>query len=1167
MPDPNARPPSPPPDPAILERNLRALAPTSMTAVRAIMASAPAEHVDFVVCDDGAISGSVREISGRPRQLASLRRPLEEAERWGATIDIQTNPGVVLAGFGLGHHVATLARRLQRTGVTFCFEPDLGLLRAVLERIDHSAWIAQSNFVLLTAPDDQAVMAASVQGVEGLLAAGVTIANHPPSTQRLGPQVEQFHTAFTAIMTAVRTNIVTTMVQVETALRNALMNLEHYALGPGVADLSQVAAGFPAVIVSAGPSLERNIDLLARPGVRDQVVIIATQTVLKPLLARGIRPHFVTALDYHEISRRFYEGLTATDVAGVTLVVEPQANPAILDAFPGVIRCAADEPVDQLLGADLARHMGRITPGATVAHLAYYLARHLGCDPVIMIGQDLGFTDGQYYAAGASIHRVWAGELSEFLTLEMLEWQRIVRGRNMLRKVRDALGREMYTDEQMHTYLVQFEREFLADAQRGLSVIDATEGGVAKAHTTQMTLADALASHAIMTLPESLFEDAAYALPEKERAARRERVTARVRSVRADVGRLRSHIEEAGQLVRRAVARHSDQEFVNRSISKLEKITAAATALDTAYWLVQFLNQTGTFNRFKADRAIEVESLEPLERQRRQLERDARNLQWLGEAADRMGQMLDACIGMLQGGPKLIREPDHPGGQTPGNDHVRVGRSARRVHAVVMADPDVSGLGTPRDLNSPVAGFSPLVWTLRALSRSTEVDGITLVGPHAAELHAVASHLPESARRHLRIETADFENAREQAAFRRASRLWTRRSWRGGLGGTAVFDEIVEPKALAGVMARLELDAALVVGGDWALVDPALCDQLISRFREDPDVRRLVFSQAVPGIAGCVVDRGLIDELLVSRPRSGTLSTLGALLSYIPVAPQADPIAKPNCVTLTADVRDAGVRAIADDQRSRRAIERVLERLGAGAAAQRSVTELRAALEGIDQTEIVHIHAVDADGNFVPAEAIELVLDRVRTLSRETPVAITISATPTLPGEGRTPDLLSWTALRGLVARLREVGAAGIHIRTGAANPGAFAILSELAPDITSIDFADADDSAAADLVEALLPTRHYAAGLPDRWIVPRLTRRDAVYEQVEGFVDRSIMVAGCAVLDPLSAPITGERIAPLPPPDAARERFERTILTLHADGTLSRGLRASPRHSAEVAR
>ena len=34
----------------------------------------------------------------------------------------------------------------------------------------------------------------------------------------------------------------------------------------------------------------------------------------------------------------------------------------------------------------------RLPSGATVAHLAYYLAEHLGCDPIIFVGQDLGFS-------------------------------------------------------------------------------------------------------------------------------------------------------------------------------------------------------------------------------------------------------------------------------------------------------------------------------------------------------------------------------------------------------------------------------------------------------------------------------------------------------------------------------------------------------------------------------------------------------------------------------------------------------------------------------------------------------------------------------------------------------------------------------------------------------
>src|SRR5690606_17778274 len=159
-------------------------------------------------------------------------------------------------------------------------------------------------------------------------------------------------------------------------------------------------------------SLRRNIGLLARDGVCDRFLIVAVQTALKPLLAAGVVPHFVTALDYSDISARFYEGLAPEDVAGATLVVEPKASPAITRAWPVAVRMPRSGFLDELLGLELAGDHGELRPGATVAHLAYYLARHLGCDPVIFIGQDLGFTDGQYYASGAAIHNVWAGELN-----------------------------------------------------------------------------------------------------------------------------------------------------------------------------------------------------------------------------------------------------------------------------------------------------------------------------------------------------------------------------------------------------------------------------------------------------------------------------------------------------------------------------------------------------------------------------------------------------------------------------------------------------------------------------------------------------------------------------------------------------------------------------------
>ncbi|HRJ50349.1 MAG TPA: DUF115 domain-containing protein, partial [Phycisphaerales bacterium] len=590
------------------------------------------------------------------------------------------------------------------------------------------------------------------------------------------------------------------------------------------------------------PSLDRNIDVLARPGVRDRVVIIAAQTVLKRLLARGIVPHYVTALDHHEISRRFYEGLAEPDVSGVTLVVEPKVNPAVLSAFPGKFRCAGDRVLDELLGPGLARPMGSITAGATVAHLAYYLARHLGCDPVVLVGQDLGFTDGQYYHAGAAIHEVWAGELNEFNTLEMLEWQRLVRSRHILRQAVDQLGRPIYTDEQMLAYLVQFEREFAADASRGLSVIDATEGGVAKQFTTPMTLGEALApalSGEPMRLPETPGAPIDGVL--------RRRLGERLATVRRDAWRVGEISRRTRSLLADMITAGADQKRVGALIDKVHALRDEVTGLQPAFGLVNYLNQTGGFKRFQADRAIELDAtLTPADRQRRQIERDISNVTWIADASDQLGSMLDETTAMLGGGPRVtgIREMATEASMGSGSEAGAAGGGARCA-AVIPAFACAEGL-----LSEPVAGgMTALEVTLRRLARCDAIDAVVMVHDRSGAAEAVVRSMGAAALSRLRVAWADHDPAWEEWWCRAwVARRWSETCWRGGPGNLTIWDELCRPESLRRVMEAHGLDAAVMVGPGWAAVDAPLTDAVIRRHRENPDQNPMTFSSAAPGI-------------------------------------------------------------------------------------------------------------------------------------------------------------------------------------------------------------------------------------------------------------------------------------------------------------------------------
>ena len=104
------------PSAEVLERNLRALAIASPKAAERIRRSPARQDVEFVRAPDGAVTASCPTARGR-HSLASGRRPLEEAARISRGVDVGSTPGVVALGFGLGHHVEAVARKLARTCV------------------------------------------------------------------------------------------------------------------------------------------------------------------------------------------------------------------------------------------------------------------------------------------------------------------------------------------------------------------------------------------------------------------------------------------------------------------------------------------------------------------------------------------------------------------------------------------------------------------------------------------------------------------------------------------------------------------------------------------------------------------------------------------------------------------------------------------------------------------------------------------------------------------------------------------------------------------------------------------------------------------------------------------------------------------------------------------
>lgn len=610
----------------------------------------------------GPMTARVSTADGRTLFLHSRYDPQREAAEFVAGLDAEDAACVVLCGLGLGYHLKALYDRFGEETVVFVSEPDLVTIKTALETTDLSRELVTGRVVILTG-HDKAILHERLHDHATGLMFGTVFAVPPVARDHAAEFHAACRQAILDFAAFAKMSLMTLVRNAEITARNITNNLPTYVSTPPPDVLRDRFAGCPAILVAAGPSLAKNVDQLV--DLQDKAVLIAAQTTLRPLLARGIRPHFVTSLDFSDMSRQFFEGLEIPD--DVVLVAEPKASWHVVDTFRGGATgpprrvVMLDNPfAHRCIGESLAKR-SPMEPGATVMHLAFYLAQWLGCDPIIFIGQDLGFGGHCYYAPGVAMHRAWTPELGRFGTLEMKEWERIARQRPMLRKVFDIHGKPIYTDEQMFTYLEQFERDFAKSAAK---VIDATEGGTRKRGAEVMALAEAAERHCRKAIDPARFSrlsaewsDSSLLKPARDALAAR----------REELAEFRALCDETHTVLRELNGLVESPEKFNRRIVRVDELRTLVQNHETLYRMVRDVSQLAELQKHAADRGLAAAESTGKAKARRQVQRDRRFIEAMLDGCDRLDKLLTGGVARFDealarsGGE---RRKDEPGGRT-----------------------------------------------------------------------------------------------------------------------------------------------------------------------------------------------------------------------------------------------------------------------------------------------------------------------------------------------------------------------------------------------------------------------------------------------------------------------------------------------------------------------
>ncbi|MHB1392778.1 MAG: motility associated factor glycosyltransferase family protein [Clostridia bacterium] len=259
-------------------------------------------------------------------------------------------------------------------------------------------------------------------------------------------------------------------------IKQILDNTAAIINSPDLTGLKGCFKGIPAICVATGPSLDKNIgDLKAAVG---KAVIFAGESNIAKLRNEGVK--FDAACIIERVDEVYEISLGRKPIEGdVVFFGDAVVKSIVFEQHKGknIVVFRSTTEAESIFSRYLD-NLNDIPIGLSVAHMNLAIANYLGFSPIILVGQDLAYSEeGKHHAsktlydnAGSSFY-----DYENFLTTEIY-----VKGIN---------GDMVRSNNNWKSFLDIFAAMI---AENNMDCIDATEGGAYIPGTKVMTLKEAM---------------------------------------------------------------------------------------------------------------------------------------------------------------------------------------------------------------------------------------------------------------------------------------------------------------------------------------------------------------------------------------------------------------------------------------------------------------------------------------------------------------------------------------------------------------------------------------------------------------------------------------------------------------------------------------------------
>lgn len=449
------------------EKNMQALKERNQAlyqAIREYIPGNPEYCPELVQAKDGT---NITKIKKDEKEwfLNSQYRPMQEAEKFAEQYqEVIDFSFMTFMGFGNGILARQLRQRMGEHIVFLFYEPSVEVFLHTLSCYNISDLLVDEN-IFITIED------LNKKATQQILKDNIKFDNYMLAIYDALPKYRQlFLEEYQWLEDLYQQAVIDVLAYIETQqefgrsmAENTILNMRHLLNCNFRDEFNGIfPTDIPAVVVAAGPSLEKNVHVLKQ--MKGKALVVAVDTALRYLAEHGVSPDLAITVDARKPLRLF----ETEEVRNMQLVIDCMSNYRVVDLLSGqkIIVSGGNYVYYKDIFDIVGQRFRFLRNGGSVATVAFSLLREWGFERIVLVGQDLALAANKVHAGkdDVDLHKLTGGKIA----------------------VEGYYGDTVYTTWDYNEYRKWLE--MMIEEEDCPEVINATEGGAKIAGAVQMSL-------------------------------------------------------------------------------------------------------------------------------------------------------------------------------------------------------------------------------------------------------------------------------------------------------------------------------------------------------------------------------------------------------------------------------------------------------------------------------------------------------------------------------------------------------------------------------------------------------------------------------------------------------------------------------------------------------